>query len=382
MDTMNLQQASRSIHEMLYTLGTSLDRFRGANGLQHLANTGRLSLLSLFGMFERTRDENYEKRSSAICETRRCLLQLVDDFEGIAGTTEKLMQGINRLLVTLEQFHRCCDIEIDDRINVDDSAINQLEQCFQQIREANSRLKGSLEDFSTSKATCVDITRNVIMEVEKVNTDTSRNVAAALTDFDHQRRRVQMKENEMAQAMSRTSREDPAVRFAELNYVKESELLEGLGRKYIDSLGNAMKATHFVLEQSSMTGWASSNVFFVQLGQLFSEMSASAKAIAANLLFIKNSQKVSHQLTEEKRRILQEQRATSTAAVAATVTTTRPFTEGASASPGASSPYSCTNDSLVPSPLATASQLGPSAKESSLTEGLERRSVNIDDLFQ
>ncbi|CBZ23795.1 conserved hypothetical protein [Leishmania mexicana MHOM/GT/2001/U1103] len=367
---MNLQQTTRGIQDLLYTLGTSLERFRGANGLQHLVTTGKLSLLSLFGVFERTRDEEYEKRSAAVNETRRCLLQLVDDFEGITESTAKLVQKVDRLLGTLEQFHCCCDMEVDGRANVSGSDVPQLGQYFRQIREASSQLKGFLDDFSTSKTTCVDVTRTAIKEIEKVNTDTSCNVAAALTDFDRQRRRLQMRESEMMHAMSRsTSREDPAVRYAELNCVKESEALESLGRKYIDSLGNAMTATHFALEQSSMTGWASSNVFFVQLGQLFSELSTTGKAIAAHLLSIKNSQKVSHQLSEEKRRILQEQRAAATAAGVATNTETDLFSGGADVSPGASFP------------LVTSSPAGPSARVSSPTEGPGRGSVNLDDLF-
>lgn len=367
---MNLQQTTRGIQDLLYTLGTSLERFRGANGLQHLLTTGKLSLLSLFGVFERTRDEEYKKRSAAVNETRRCLLQFVDDFEGITESTENLVRKIDRLLGTLEQFHRCCDMEVDDRSNVGDSDAPPLGQYFRQIREASSRLKGFLDDFSASKITCVDVTRTAIREIEKVNADMSCNVAAALTDFDRQRRRLQMKENELMHAMSRaTSGENPAVRYAELNYVKESEALESLGRKYIDSLGNAMTATHFALEQSSMTGWASSNVFFVQLGQLFSELSAIGKAIAANLLSIKNSQKVSHQLSEEKRRILREQRAAAAAAGVATSNVTYLFNGGGGVSPGASSP------------LATPSPAGLSARVSSPTEGPGRGSVNLDDLF-
>ncbi|CAC9510167.1 conserved hypothetical protein [Leishmania infantum JPCM5] len=367
---MNLQQTTRSVQDLLYTLGTSLERFRGANGLHHLVTTGKLSLLSLFGVFERTRDEEYEKRSAAVNETRRCLLQLVDDFEGITESTEKLARKIDGLLGTLEQFHRCCDMEVDGRANAGDSDAPQVGQYFRQIREASSQLKRFLGDFSASKTTCVDVTRTAIKEIEKVNADTSCNVAAALTDFDRQRRRLQMKENEMMHAMSRaTSREDPAVRYAELNCVKESEALESLGRKYIDSLGNAMTATHFALEQSSMTGWASSNVFFVQLGQLFSELSAIGKAIAASLLSIKNSQKVSHQLSEEKRRILREQRAAAAAAGVATNIETNLFNGGAGVSSGASSL------------LAAPSPADPSARVSLPTEGQGRGSVNLDDLF-
>ena len=59
---MSLQGTSRSIEDLLYSLVTSLERFKGVNGLQRLVTTGKLSLLSLFGEFERTRDEVYENR--------------------------------------------------------------------------------------------------------------------------------------------------------------------------------------------------------------------------------------------------------------------------------------------------------------------------------
>ncbi|GET90524.1 hypothetical protein, conserved [Leishmania tarentolae] len=367
---MNLQQTTRGVQHLLYTLGASLGRFRGENGLQHLVSTGKLSLLSLFGVFERTRDEEYEKRSIAVSETRRCLLQLVDDFEEISGETEKLMGKIHRLLGTLEQFHRCCDMEVNDRANASDSYLPQLEKYFRHIQESGSQLRGFVEDFSASKTTCVDLTRTAIKEIEKVDADTSCDVAAALADFDRQRRRLQVKENEVLHAMSgATSREDPAVRYAELNCMKEAEALESFGRKYIDSLGNAMMATHFALEQSSMTGWASCNVFFVQLGQLFSEMSASGKAIAENLMSIKNSQKVSHQLSEEKRRILQEQRGTATEAGVETSTSINSFSGDTNALPAASSP------------LATPSLAIPSVEVRLPTEEPGSGPVNLDDLF-
>ncbi|KAG5497424.1 hypothetical protein JIQ42_03910 [Leishmania sp. Namibia] len=382
MDRMNLHQTSRGIQELLYTLGISLERFKGTNGLQHLVTTSKLSLLSLLGVFERTKDETYQKRATAVSETRRCLLRLVDDFDQVAGSTERLVRKIDRLVGTLEQFHRCCDMEIDDRLSADDPGVRQLGQGFRQICEANSHLKGSLDEFSASRVTCTDLTRSVIVEIERVGAETSCDVAAALAAFDDQRRRVQMKENEVAHAMSRaTSGEDPAVRFVEFNYAKELETLDSLGRKYIDSLGNAMTATHFALEQSSMTGWASSNIFFAQLGQLLSEISASGKAIAASLLSIKNAQKVSHQLTEEKQRILQEQRATANAPAAATSAVTNLLDEGSGVLPGASPAYRNANGSLLSSPLADLSQAKPPIQASSSTEGPGRRFVDLDDLF-
>ncbi|KAG5490321.1 hypothetical protein JKF63_00441 [Porcisia hertigi] len=363
---MNLQQASRGIEEWVHTLGVSLNRFKGASGLQRLVTTGELSLLSLFGEFERTRDENYEKRSEAVSETRQCLLQLADDFDGVAKATEKLISRMNLLLGTLERFHRCCDTEVDDCLDANDPDFQQQERDFQQIRGAISQLKRSFESFNASKDTCTALTRAAITQMEDASAATSCDVAAALTDFDRQRRRVEVKGKQVGRATSSaTSREDSTVQLAEFNYLRESQALEGLGRKYIDSLGNAMKETHFALEMSSMTGWASSNVFFAHLGQLFNEMSESGKAIAANLLSIKNSQKVSHKLTEEKRRRLRGQRAAATA-----TTATNPFGEDAGAS------------SRVSSPLVIPPQLAPSTTTRSSTDGLGCRSVDLDSLFE
>ena len=307
---MSLQGTSRSIEDLLYSLVTSLERFKGVNGLQRLVTTGKLSLLSLFGEFERTRDEVYEKRSAAVNNTRRCLIQIAYEFDGITGTVRKLMHEMDHLLNTLQNFHRTCDLELDDRSTAEDSDARQLLQDFEQIQEKNNKLRKSLNDFCACTGTCADLTRSAVNQLEEVQTHTSCDVSAALTDFDRQRRRVQVRENEMTNAMNRaSSRQDPAVQFAEFNYLKESEALEGHGKRYIDSLAAAMTATTFALEQSSMTGWASSNVFFVQLGLLFQEVAEGSKAIAANLLSIKNSQKVSRQLTDEKREFLQRQRA-------------------------------------------------------------------------
>ncbi|KAG5473885.1 hypothetical protein LSCM1_04520 [Leishmania martiniquensis] len=379
---MSLHQPSRGIQELLYTLGTSLERFKSIDGLQHLVKTGKLSLLSLLGLFERTKDEVYERRATALSETRRCLLQLVSDLEEVADSSDKLARKINRLIDTLEHFHRCCDMEIDDRIGSEDPNVQQLRQDFRQIREANSQLKSSLEDFSASRVTCTDMTRSAITEIEKVSAETASDVAAALADFDDQCRRVQMKENEVAHVMSRaTSREDPAVHFAEFSYVKELELLDSLDRKYIDSLGNAMKATHFTLEQPSMTGWVSSNVFFAQLGHLLGDISASGKTIAVCLLSIKNAQKVSHQLTEEKQRILQEQRTSPDAPDVGTSTATKLLAEGPSAVTGASSVHLHRDDPSLPFPLADTSRAQLPAREGSPPEGPTRRFSNLDDLF-
>ncbi|KPA80640.1 hypothetical protein ABB37_04828 [Leptomonas pyrrhocoris] len=306
---MNMQSTSRGIEDLLYNLGSSLERFKGVNGLQRLVTTGKLSLLSLFGEFERTRDEVYEKRSAAVNETRRCLIQIADEFEGITGTAQKLVHKIDHLLNTLVCFHRACDMELDDRSTTDDSDAQQLLRDFAQMQEKNNKLKTSLNDFCTSTSTCADLTRSAVAQLGEMDTSTSYEVSVALTDFDRQRRRVQVRRNEFTNAMSSaSSRQDPVVQFAEFNYLKESDALEGYGRRYIDSLAAAMTTTAFALEQSSMTGWASSNVFFVQLGLFFHDMTEGSRSVAVNLLSVKNAQKVSRQLTDEKRTLLQQQR--------------------------------------------------------------------------
>jgi hypothetical protein len=306
---MNLQSASRGIEDLLYSLETSLERFKGVNGLQRLVTTGKLSLLSLFGEFERTRDEVYEKRTTAVNETRRCLIQIADEFDGITATTQKLGRKIDHLLTTLENFHRTCDLELDDRSTADDSDAQQLLRDFVQIQEKNNKLKTSLHDFCTSTSTCADLTRSAVAQLEEVYTNTSCDVSVALTEFDRQRRKVQVRESELTSAMSRaSSRQDPAVQFAEFNYLKDSEALEGCGKRYIEALASAMAATTFALEQSSMTGWASSNVFFVQLGLFFHETTEGCRAIASSLLSVKNAQKISRKLTDEKRHLLEQQR--------------------------------------------------------------------------
>ncbi|KPI84691.1 hypothetical protein ABL78_6260 [Leptomonas seymouri] len=307
---MNLHSTSRGAEDLLYRLGNSLEKFKGVNGLQRLVTTGKLSLLSLFGEFERTRDEVYEKRSAAVNETRRCLTQIAEEFAGITGTAQTLVSKVDHFLSTLESFHRTCDMELDDHSTAEDSDAQQIIRDIVEMQERNTKLKTSLNDFCITTGTCADLTRSAVAQLEEVNTNTSCGVSIALTDFDRQRRRVQVKENEVISAMScASSRQDPAVQFAEFSYLKESEALEGYGKRYIDALAAAMTATTFALEQSSMTGWASSNVFFVQLGLFFHELTEGSKAIAANLLSVKNAQKVSRRLTDEKRNILQQRTA-------------------------------------------------------------------------
>lgn len=383
---MSLQNTSRSIEDLLYNLGSSLEKFKGVNGLQRLVTTGKLSLLSLFGEFERTKDEVYERRATAVNETRRCLIQIADEFDGISGTTQKLVSKLDHLFSTLEYFHSTCDMELDDRSTAVDADAQQLLRDLAEMHEKNNQFKKSLHDFCSATSTCADLTRSAVVQLEEVDTSTSYDVSVALTDFDRQRRRVQVKENEVTNAMSKAStRQDPAVQFAEFNYLKESEALEGYGKRYIDSLAAAMAATTFALEQSSMTGWASSNVFFVQLGLFLHEMMEGSKAVAANLLSVKNAQKVSRQLTAEKHHLMQQQRAAVGNSYASAVDALQGNPAGGAPPTAAASPRVCPPSSAsVPEQTAAAARPAshyqdPSPSPSSPAAS---KSVDLDDLFQ
>lgn len=363
---MSLHGAAKGVEGLLHSLGSSLEVFSEPGALHRAMSNGKLSLLSLVGEFERTRDESYEKRRFSVTTTQSCLLEFNKQFNSISDILEKLVMKIEGMSLTFEKFHNSCDLEIDDQTAAERADLSVIEKCFHEMNFSNQKLRLSLQDFRTCAETCTQLTKSAISQLEDTYTLSFREVDNALTDFDRQRRRVQVKEQEYSKSLSQTgSNANPSTQFAEFSYIRESDALQAIGSKYLDSLRRAMDNTKFALEQSSMTGWASCNVFFGQLAHLFSELSVSGKHTAASLLGIKNSQKVSRELTEEKRKALQRPPA---------ALHSDPSLHGVGA-------LSNTSATTTPLPITVSYNLSHHATDAPARISASQ-SVNLDDLFQ
>lgn len=298
---MALRKTTKSVDELLYSLGTSLQQFKGQNGLQRFINAGKLSLLSFVGDFEETHDQLFTKRTDSLSNTRRCLLTLNDLFEDVTRYATKMAGKVEQITKTLDQFHECCDLELDNPEYAENSGNAVGEEKLREMAKLSAEMNRALNEFCSSASTCESLNASTVAQLERVDKETSGSVGKAQTDFDAQRRRTQLKEDDVNRLRSGGNYPGREVlRLAEFGLQRENEALQVVGDEYFISLQEAMTSTSFSLEQTCMATWASSNVFFVQFGTFLKEFETRIHATGKLLIDIKNSQHVSKQIGVER----------------------------------------------------------------------------------
>lgn len=287
---------------MFFSLNSTLQKFKGDDGLQRLFSAGKLSLYSLMGDFQQTKDELFERRTSCVLNTRRCLRQLDEQFDGIVRTTDKLVTQISGVFATLESFHHHCDLELEYETETYQEDTQQFDRCFASVKEAERKMRQAMGEFSSANMTCKSLNAGAVTQLEGVDAASITEVGRAQMELDLHRRKVQVLEADMAKLQSRQGmvNEGDFV-AAQMGLQRETDELQVVGDSYVETLRRAMQSTSFALEQTSMTGWSCCNVFFVQLSTMLNELRDNTAGAASIFSTIKNSQNVSKRITQEKR---------------------------------------------------------------------------------
>lgn len=290
--------ASRSVEDFLCNLSSSMQEFKANDGFHRLVGTGKLSLLTLIGDFKQTKDTLFERRTFCVGNTRRCLLEVSELFDGISQTAEKLVVKVAKLVEALNRFHEFCDMELERQ---EEAQQSNVDTKFAEMRKVNLQMRKALDDFQSSRITCSGLTSAALEQLTESESAASRLVNKAQVEFDLLRRKVQGKEANALQHQSPGSQTHVApTSFSEFNLSCESAQLQRAGDGYIAALREAMSNTSFALEQTLMTTWAAANVFLLQLTSFFDEFRNGTKKVADTLLVVKNSQTVSKKLSFEK----------------------------------------------------------------------------------
>lgn len=288
---------SPNMDYLLYSFKASLQKFTGEGGFKRFLDTSRLTLLSFLGEFESSQDEVFTKRGEAVMKTRQCLIDLSHHYDTIDEIGNSLIQAFGSIVETLENFHKCCDL-------MENSDEDEFVLKFEDLRNQNIKLKKLFHEFSVLKLTPKRMNSSAIDALESSFLSASKLVGGSQTTVDVHRRKVQVRESDLNKAHQ--SGDEKAVEMAASRLSQETSILESVGAQHFESVKNAMEKTHFALEQTSMSSWSSSNVFFAQLGDLFSGLCDTTKAIANICCLIKNMQSVSKKISEEKGQALGE----------------------------------------------------------------------------
>lgn len=282
---------------VLYSLKASLQKFTGEGGFKRLLDSSRLTLLSFLGEFESSQDEVFGKRRDAVMKTRQCLLDLNHHFDTVDEIGNTLIQTFSKIIATLNEFHKYCDKMGNDETD-------EFVLKFNDLRNQNAQLKKLYHEFSMLKVTPKRMNSSAVDTLESSFLEASRLVGSSQTGVDVHRRKVQVRQSELNRA--RNSGDTEAVEVATARLSQACNTLESVGANHFEVVKKAMETTHFALEQTSMSSWSSSNVFFSQLGDLFSGLCVSTKAIANICCLIKNMQTVSKKISEEKGQALEK----------------------------------------------------------------------------
>lgn len=293
---MSTSPPSPNMDYILYSFKASLQKFTGEGGFKRLLDSSRLTLLSFLGEFESSQDEVFTKRGDAVMKTRQCLLELNRHFDTVDEIGNTLIQTFGNIIATLDEFHKCCD-------KMGNNEEDDFFLKFEELRSQNVQLKKLYHEFSALKLTPKRMNSAAIEDLESSFLEASRLVGSSQTGIDVHRRKVQVRQANLNRAHQ--SGDTQAIQDATSRLSQASNTLESVGAQHFEVVKKAMEKTHFSLEQTSMSSWSSSNVFFAQLGDLFSGLCVSTKAIANICCLIKNMQTVSKKISEEKGQALE-----------------------------------------------------------------------------
>ncbi|EPY40910.1 hypothetical protein AGDE_03016, partial [Angomonas deanei] len=236
------------MENLLYSLGVSLEQFKGENGFQHLLQKSKLSLLSFVGEFDRTRDVIFEKRSQSVEKTRKYVLQLDQEFSDVTQTIDKLSNQVTNIFKIMRKFHQYCDSEIEIRNDsAPDSAPSDFSRYFNEIEALNASLRGAARDFLSTGETVKRLNQGAINQIELLHTAAKKSVALKQTELDTLRRKVQVKQAELSKYSPYHGEYANCER--ELNIASAD--LEVVGDLYLRELRNAMESTQYALEQTA-----------------------------------------------------------------------------------------------------------------------------------
>ncbi|EPY33245.1 hypothetical protein STCU_00534 [Strigomonas culicis] len=302
--SLQFAKTTNAIDDLVFNLSSALGQFKGDNGVGRLLTAGKLSLLSLMGEFDKTNDALFERRSNSVQNTRRCLVRLNEEFSSVLKHMDKVVSKVDSIVSIMHEFHESCDLEIlSENANQQRDEGLRFKNLFADLDKVNATVQKIFADFHSNQTTCVQMNANSVQELGAIHNEVNTDVKRKQTDFDMLRRRVQVKQSEFERLRASGQPHNAAVQNAEATLREAAADVEVIGDSYLLEIQKGMDATRFALEQTTMSGWASINVFFVQLTTFMKDMSESTASIGNIAKVIKNEQQVSKELGEEKRRL-------------------------------------------------------------------------------
>eukprot|EP00672_Neobodo_designis_P026759 CAMPEP_0174850860 /NCGR_PEP_ID=MMETSP1114-20130205/21173_1 /TAXON_ID=312471 /ORGANISM="Neobodo designis, Strain CCAP 1951/1" /LENGTH=400 /DNA_ID=CAMNT_0016085351 /DNA_START=39 /DNA_END=1241 /DNA_ORIENTATION=+ len=299
-----------------------------------VAKRGKLAFVSkVLGRVDETHAPEFDHRSGATDQCQKILKHAHQSFERVSLLFEQLSLEVARVSSLLEEFQDVidpCEARMSREGAADDanspggtSDAAKVAQLTAEMQEQAERLvKMAQSAGETLKFSCVSIVTSSVKQAKKDAAEARSSVRDAQVALDLARNDVVAAQEEL-ETIEATLEE-----FREANGTVNPRTIDSLGvdpvkaRQTLDRREAALenrkaaydsavienvKRLDHSLEQTTMAGWSSFNVFFTEVSNFLAEGAPVANAISQHTRSLKNLQGVSKQLTRERRvRLAQE----------------------------------------------------------------------------
>lgn len=330
-------EAVRATNDLIFAAEQQL---RGAT-LQDVVQRGKLVALDAMGVMSVSNaGPLYQHRVKGLVKTRRLLESIDEEFHRLVADAAALGQRFDKLCRLLNQFRWCCDSHIaisreDEESLAQRDKDNDFVDVASELNSASQVPPTSKEDArvlqfqdnmrrmiaelqETVELNCGGICKTAIRSLDQAHLEVVRQVTAAQTALDLQRRKVQNGNDglkklrdevkKMPEAHAQKSLRVMQLEQMEASHSVKVEEEQQLRSEFDQTVRSGLSSLHYALEQSSMSTWSVYNIFFAQMNHFFVDAGNEASEVAKAFAALKNSQGVSKRISEEKRQMLEKHR--------------------------------------------------------------------------